>query len=176
MAQTGSPEEQARTENVLVGSLKSLLAVSEAYPDLKANTGFIDLQHQLVDDRGPHPGGAALLQQQRPRLQPARAVGADQPRRRAVPLRGPRVLRGGRSGGVDRATGGVRSALTSVPKAAQPPGGAARTTTPGCRRRPAGGLPTRGHRNYGFVFPRRTARGDPGARRGPMTTGPAARR
>ena len=48
MAQTGSPEEQARSENALVGSLKSLLAVSEAYPDLKANTGFIDLQHQLV--------------------------------------------------------------------------------------------------------------------------------
>ncbi len=49
MAQTGSPEEQARSENALVGSLKSLLAVSEAYPDLKANTGFIDLQHQLVE-------------------------------------------------------------------------------------------------------------------------------
>jgi LemA protein len=48
MAQTGSPEDQARTENALVGSLKSLLAVSEAYPDLKANTGFIDLQQQLV--------------------------------------------------------------------------------------------------------------------------------
>jgi LemA protein len=49
MAQTGSPEAQARTENALVGSLKSLLAVSEAYPDLKANTGFIDLQRQLVE-------------------------------------------------------------------------------------------------------------------------------
>jgi LemA protein len=49
MAQTGSPADQARTENALVGSLKSLLAVSEAYPDLKANTGFIELQHQLVE-------------------------------------------------------------------------------------------------------------------------------
>ena len=48
MAQTGTPEQQARTENALVGSIKSLLAVSEAYPDLKANTGFLDLQHQLV--------------------------------------------------------------------------------------------------------------------------------
>ena len=48
MAQTGSPEQQARTENALVGSIKSLLAVSEAYPDLKANTGFLDLQRQLV--------------------------------------------------------------------------------------------------------------------------------
>jgi LemA protein len=48
MAQTGTPEQQAQTENALVGTLKSLLAVSEAYPDLKANTGFVDLQHQLV--------------------------------------------------------------------------------------------------------------------------------
>ncbi len=48
MADSGSPEQQARSENALVGSLKSLLAVSEAYPDLKANTGFIDLQRQLV--------------------------------------------------------------------------------------------------------------------------------
>ena len=48
MASTGSPEDQARSENVLVGSLKSLLAVSEAYPDLEANTGFLELQHQLT--------------------------------------------------------------------------------------------------------------------------------
>ncbi|HVN50214.1 MAG TPA: LemA family protein [Acidimicrobiales bacterium] len=48
MAQTGTPEQQAETENTLVGTLKSLLAVSEAYPDLKANTGFLDLQRQLV--------------------------------------------------------------------------------------------------------------------------------
>ena len=44
----GDPEDQARTENTLVGSLKSLLAVSEAYPDLKASTGFADLQRQLT--------------------------------------------------------------------------------------------------------------------------------
>jgi LemA protein len=48
MAATGSPDEQARTENQLVGSLKTLLAVSEAYPDLKASTAFLDLQHQLT--------------------------------------------------------------------------------------------------------------------------------
>ena len=48
MASTGSPEDQARSENILVGSLKSLLAVSEAYPDLEANTGFLELQHQLT--------------------------------------------------------------------------------------------------------------------------------
>jgi LemA protein len=48
MGSTGSPEDQARSENALVGSLRSLLAVSEAYPDLKASTAFLDLEHQLV--------------------------------------------------------------------------------------------------------------------------------
>jgi LemA protein len=48
MADAGSPEEQAASENVLVGSLRSLLAVSEAYPDLQASTGFTDLQRQLT--------------------------------------------------------------------------------------------------------------------------------
>ncbi len=31
-----------------MGSLRSLFAVSEAYPDLKADTAFADLQHQLT--------------------------------------------------------------------------------------------------------------------------------
>jgi len=48
MTDDGSPEHQARSENALVGSLKTLLAVSEAYPDLKANVAFADLQNQLV--------------------------------------------------------------------------------------------------------------------------------
>ncbi len=34
-------------ENALSGSLKNLFAIAEAYPDLKANTNFIDLQEQL---------------------------------------------------------------------------------------------------------------------------------
>ncbi|MDD3350337.1 MAG: LemA family protein [Eubacteriales bacterium] len=34
-------------ENMLSGALKSLFAVAEAYPDLKANTNFLDLQQQL---------------------------------------------------------------------------------------------------------------------------------
>jgi LemA protein len=48
VADQGTPAEQSRTEGVLVGALRSLLAVSEAYPDLKASTGFLDLQRQLV--------------------------------------------------------------------------------------------------------------------------------
>ncbi|UCF09509.1 MAG: LemA family protein [Candidatus Bipolaricaulota bacterium] len=49
VASTGSPEEQARDENVLVGALRQLFAVVEAYPDLKANQSFLDLQRQLAN-------------------------------------------------------------------------------------------------------------------------------
>jgi len=40
-------EERAAGENQLTGALKSLFAVAEAYPDLKANQNFMDLQGQL---------------------------------------------------------------------------------------------------------------------------------
>jgi LemA protein len=50
---TGSAESQAQHENALVGSLKTLFAVSEDYPDLKANENFLQLQHELsnTEDR-----------------------------------------------------------------------------------------------------------------------------
>ena len=40
--------EQAQAENVLSGALKSLFAVAEAYPDLKANQNFLQLQEELT--------------------------------------------------------------------------------------------------------------------------------
>ncbi len=46
-AAAGSMEEKFQSENVLSGCLKTLFAVSEAYPDLKANQNFLDLQNQL---------------------------------------------------------------------------------------------------------------------------------
>jgi LemA protein len=39
--------EQAQAENALSGTLKTLFAVSEAYPDLKANQNFLGLQEEL---------------------------------------------------------------------------------------------------------------------------------
>jgi LemA protein len=42
------PQQQAEAENVLTGALKSLFAVSEAYPDLKANQNFLNLQEELT--------------------------------------------------------------------------------------------------------------------------------
>ncbi len=41
--------EHAEAENMLTGALKSLFAVSESYPDLKANTNFLELQRELAD-------------------------------------------------------------------------------------------------------------------------------
>jgi LemA protein len=43
-----SPAAQAQAENVLSGALKSLFAVAEAYPDLKANQNFLNLQEELT--------------------------------------------------------------------------------------------------------------------------------
>jgi LemA protein len=42
-----SPGEKAQAENFLQSTLKSLFALSEAYPDLKANQNFLDLQDEL---------------------------------------------------------------------------------------------------------------------------------
>lgn len=45
----GSVGEQGQAENMLSGTLKSLFAVSESYPDLKANQNFLELQKELSD-------------------------------------------------------------------------------------------------------------------------------
>lgn len=43
------PKDKAAAENMLSSTLKSLFAVSEAYPDLKANQNFLKLQDELSD-------------------------------------------------------------------------------------------------------------------------------
>jgi LemA protein len=43
------PAAQAAAENVLTGALRQLFALAEAYPDLKANTNFQQLQTELAD-------------------------------------------------------------------------------------------------------------------------------
>ncbi len=44
-----APADKAEAENMLSGALKSLFAVSENYPNLKANENFLELQRQLED-------------------------------------------------------------------------------------------------------------------------------
>ena len=46
---TGTLADKTQAENQLSGTLKTLFAVSEAYPDLKANQNFLDLQRELSD-------------------------------------------------------------------------------------------------------------------------------
>lgn len=48
-AGAAAPSTQAAAENQLSGALKSLFAVSEAYPELKANQNFLQLQQELAD-------------------------------------------------------------------------------------------------------------------------------
>ena len=44
-----TPGERTQAENMLTNTLKTLFAVSENYPDLKANVNFLDLQRELAD-------------------------------------------------------------------------------------------------------------------------------
>jgi LemA protein len=46
--QQAGPQQQAQAENILTGALRQLFALSEAYPDLKANQNFLNLQEELT--------------------------------------------------------------------------------------------------------------------------------
>ena len=46
------PQEQAEAENMISGALKSVFALQEAYPDLKANENFLNLQEELTGTEG----------------------------------------------------------------------------------------------------------------------------
>jgi LemA protein len=48
VAATGAPEQQAPAENRLVDGLKQLFAVAEAYPGLRADRHFLELQRELA--------------------------------------------------------------------------------------------------------------------------------
>jgi LemA protein len=49
MANQGSAAEQGRSEGILTGALKSLFALAEAYPELKSNENFMQMQHDLAE-------------------------------------------------------------------------------------------------------------------------------
>ncbi len=49
MGATGPTGEHAQAENMLTGALKSVFAIAEAYPELKANQNFLALQNELSD-------------------------------------------------------------------------------------------------------------------------------
>lgn len=47
--ETGDAKTQAEAENMLSGTLKSIFALAENYPELKANQNFLELQRELSD-------------------------------------------------------------------------------------------------------------------------------
>lgn len=49
MSGGGANPAHAEAENMLTGALKSVFAIAEAYPDLKANANFLELQRELSD-------------------------------------------------------------------------------------------------------------------------------
>ncbi|MEO5974385.1 MAG: LemA family protein [Ilumatobacteraceae bacterium] len=49
MAAPANPRAQAVADNAITGALRQLFALSEAYPDLKANQGFVSLQEELAN-------------------------------------------------------------------------------------------------------------------------------
>lgn len=44
-----NPADKAKAEGELAGALKSIFALAEAYPDLKANANFVELQREISD-------------------------------------------------------------------------------------------------------------------------------
>jgi len=46
------PADQAQAESVVTSALRQVFALSEAYPDLKANQGFLQLQEELAGTEG----------------------------------------------------------------------------------------------------------------------------
>jgi len=46
------PADQAQSENMLTGALRQIFALSEAYPDLKADRSFLELQEELTATEG----------------------------------------------------------------------------------------------------------------------------
>jgi len=49
VASTGSPAQQAKDEGALIGAMRQLSVVVERYPELKADTQFINLQGELAE-------------------------------------------------------------------------------------------------------------------------------
>jgi LemA protein len=47
--QSAGAQERAKDESALSGTLKSIFALSETYPDLKSNQNFLELQQELTD-------------------------------------------------------------------------------------------------------------------------------
>ena len=93
-----TPAQQAAAEGILSQALGRLFAVAEAYPDLKANQNFLDLQAQLQDTENKIAVLTPVLQRHRPDLQQRDPGVPGRLHRRQLPLHQARVLRDRGSG------------------------------------------------------------------------------
>ena len=64
IAAPDTPNAQANADSQLTGALRQVFALSEAYPDLKANQNFLALQEELTATEGRVAYAAAVLQRQ----------------------------------------------------------------------------------------------------------------
>ena len=88
----GSVAATAQADNAFTAMLGRLLAVAEAYPDLKADENFRQLQDELGEIEGELQSAPALLQRHRPRPEHARPVLPRHVLRRADGVHGRAVL------------------------------------------------------------------------------------
>ena len=115
------PAQQAAAENMLSGALRQLFALSEAYPDLKANQNFQQLQTETRRRREQDRGGAAVLQQRGAGVQhrhpavPGGAVRRHAGLQPADLLRRRRGARRGREGAAGEVLAGARPAAGARP-------------------------------------------------------------
>ena len=93
-----APAERAQAEGQLTMALKSLFAVAEAYPQLRANENFMSLQNIADAHRGRRAELAPLLQRRGARLQHAHPDVSGQHVRRRLRLPAAPVLRTGNAG------------------------------------------------------------------------------
>lgn len=61
MSINGSSVQKEQHENMLSGALKSIFALTESYPDLKANQNFLDLQARIADTEDKNSGCPSIL-------------------------------------------------------------------------------------------------------------------
>ena len=97
-ASATGPVAAAQADNQITGALRQLFALSEAYPDLKADTSFLALQEELSATEGKVAYALAVLQRLRPRLQHRHPDVPGRPHRRPDGLPAAGVLRSWRRG------------------------------------------------------------------------------
>ena len=109
------PAQQAAAENALTGTLRSLFAVVENYPELKASTNVLELQEQLTDHRESDLVQPPALQRDGPRLQHLHPGLPERPPGWPPRVHEARVLRR-RARGCQRPDGRPEHQLTADPR------------------------------------------------------------